>query len=506
MAIVKTKSTPKISTIKSPPLRQNSSESFQKPSSRQNSSESFQKPVNNPSRQNSNESFQKVKVSDSPLILARQNSDPKSEFPKVKISDSKIEETFPKVPAKAASPPKKIVSPPQRIFIPKDFNPPPNVSSPPVLISKLTRVNSIVEDNPVQKSFKPDLVKNVSRVEKPAFTPIISAPRDEKPVFAPTMPLPMIPTEEPPEILDLPAPIPIDPANQGDENNGVGDKIKIFEKAAENAATAGRLSRPGSMRRPRTERLPSDELPPPPPPAELSLSPAPLSFERQPSLTRAEFGSSRWPRSDCESEEPPRPRPEPQRIVRPEFRPLASPAEVTIRSPSLGAKIPDRFPSHGTAFRNVAATPPVSAPDDFEDHHKSCKTRGKYSVSRGSSYFTRGSEEIWLVKKKDIEEIEERVLDSFRRSGGPPVANSGAATLGRGRRQMYARSESLEPTSVGPRAQTLKRQSSVACTCGHDKKTRARSADSTAPPRVRSRSHGDDNNHAHVLDKYETLV
>lgn len=492
MLIAKSKSPPKVA-----PLRQNSSESFQRVGSRQSSSESFQKAVNNASRQNSSESFQKVRgVSESPATV-RQNSDPKSEFPKVKITELIKEEA--KVPAKVAPPPKKIVSPPQHVIIPKESTPSPKVTSPPVLISKLTRVNSIAEEKPVQKSFKPDIVMQ-------------EAPRVEKPAFAPTMPLPVIPTEEiPAESPDLPAAIAIEPEKPatGEENNGVGDKIKIFEKAAENAATAGRLSRPGSMRRPRTERLPSDELPPPPPPAELSLSPAPLSaFERQPSLTRAEFGSARWPRSDGESDaEPPRPRPEPQRIIRPEFRQLASPAEVTIRSPSLGAKIPERFTSHGTAFRNVAATTPAPVPapvDETEEHHKACKTRGKYSVSRGSSYFTRGSEEIWLVKKKDIEEIEERVLDSFRRSGGPP-SNSGAATLGRGRRQMYARSESLEPTSVG-RAHTLKRQTSVACTCGHDKKTRARSADSTAPPRARSRSHGDDAGHAHVLDKYETLV
>uniref|UniRef100_S4PZ03 Uncharacterized protein n=4 Tax=Pararge aegeria TaxID=116150 RepID=S4PZ03_9NEOP len=71
---------------------------------------------------------------------------------------------------------------------------------------------------------------------------------------------------------------------------------------------------------------------------------------------------------------------------------------------------------------------------------------------------------------------------------------------------MYARSESLDPQWAGSRAQTLKRQSSVACTCGHDKKTRGKSAGAEAAPRPRSRSHGDENNQGHVLDKYETLV
>lgn len=337
----------------------------------------------------------------------------------------------------------------------------------------------------------------------------------------------------------------------GDESNGVGDKIKKFEKAAEDASatTAGRMSRAGSVRgRPRTERLGSDgkdDLPPPATPFkdnvhfELStpstVEKAATVLERQQSLTRnSNANLSKWQRTD--SNETEKVKPEPQKIIKPEFKPIVSPGEVTIRSPSLGAKLPDQFPSHGTAFRNVGVASPDPARtaaqklnDDVntQNNVKACKFKNKekYSVSKGSSYFTRGSEEIWLVKKKDIEEIEERVLDSFRRAGGNmcmrsesmrPSSDSGQgasfthATMGRNKRQMYARSESLDPQWAGARSQTLKRQSSVACTCGHDKKTRAKSAGAetaaAAAARPRSRSHGDDNNQAHVLDKYETLV
>lgn len=345
----------------------------------------------------------------------------------------------------------------------------------------------------------------------------------------------------------------------GEESNGVGDKIKKFEKAAEDAsASVGRMSRPGSVRgRSRTERLGSDgkdDLPPPATPfkdnVHFDLAPqtnsapvekTPTVLERQQSLTR-NTNTVKWARADSNSADE-KPRPEPQRIIKPEFKPMASPVDVTIRSPSLGAKIPDQFPSHGTAFRNVASPDPArplpaipthqnhptpTAEDNFKAASCKFKTKEKsYSVSKGSSYFTRGSEEIWLVKKKDIEEIEERVLDSFRRAGGNvcmrsesmrPASEGGqgvgagsAATMGR-KRQMYARSESLDPTWAGARAHTLKRQSSVACTCGHDKKHTARKQDAPVhppahtPARPRSRSHGDDDKQQHVLDKYETLV
>lgn len=334
-----------------------------------------------------------------------------------------------------------------------------------------------------------------------------------------------------------------DKTAKSEESNGVGDKIKKFEKAAEDASgTLGRLSRPGSVRgRVRTERLGSDnsreELPPPATPfkdnVHFELAPAeraPTVLERQQSLSRsAASGVARWPRGEPDGEKA---RPEPQKIIKPEFKPMPSPVDVTIRSPSLGAKIADQFPSHGTAFRNVASPDPArsreqpqKANDDVntQNNFKTCKfkTKDKYSVSKGSSYFTRGSEEIWLVKKKDIEEIEERVLDSFRRAGGNvcmrsesmrPSSDSGQsasfahATMGRSKRTTYARSESLDPQWASARAHTLKRQSSVACTCGHDKKTRSKSANADTTPRPRSRSHGDENNQAHVLDKYETLV
>lgn len=335
--------------------------------------------------------------------------------------------------------------------------------------------------------------------------------------------------------------------SKSEESNGVCDKIKKFEKAAEDAnATVGRLSRPGSVRgRPRTERLGSDnsreDLPPPATPfkdnvhfdlgaATVPERPATV-LERQQSLTRnaTAAASVRWQPAAADVEKI---RPEPQKIIKPEFKPMPPmPLDVPIRSPSLGAKIGDQFPSHGTAFRNVASPDPTRSRDlhkinddvNTQNNFKTCKFKNKekYSVSKGSSYYTRGSEEIWLVKKKDIEEIEERVLDSFRRAGGNicmrsesvrPSSDSGQAvsfshaTMGRTKRQMYARSESLDPQWAGARAQTLKRQSSVACTCGHDKKTRAKSAGAETTPRPRSRSHGDENNQAHVLDKYETLV
>lgn len=333
-------------------------------------------------------------------------------------------------------------------------------------------------------------------------------------------------------------------AAEGEESNGVGDKIKIFEKAAEDANNSSKLSRPGSVRgRNKPERLGSDsskeDVPPTPPPrnetqktifSESRVFNPP--FERQSSLTKNINPNikkiSQGYSSDSEKVIK---KPEPQRIIKPEFKQLQTPAELTIRSPSLGAKMSDQFPSQGTAFRNVTA-PSDSARNEmshreafkFNDdvntqNNVKGKVRGKektYSVSKGSSYYTRGSEEIWLVKKKDIEEIEERVLDSIRRAGGNsgsregsrPSSESGQAsfmhaTIGR-KRQMYTRSESLDPQWSG-RAQTLKRQTSVACTCGHDKKPRAKSAgaDSSRP---RSRSHGDDNTQGHVLDKYETLV
>ncbi|XP_037293103.1 pollen-specific leucine-rich repeat extensin-like protein 2 [Manduca sexta] len=317
--------------------------------------------------------------------------------------------------------------------------------------------------------------------------------------------------------------------SKDEESNGVGDKIRKFEKAAEDAsASAGRLSRPGSVRgRSRDES--SQPATPFKEAAHFDLVPH----------NSVNSVAARWQRNEIPTDVD-KPRAEPQKIIKPEFKPLSSPAEVTIRSPSLGAKIADRFPSHGTAFRNVASPDPARPrePPKFEEDgptandFRSCKFRNKerHSVSKGSSYFTRGSEEIWLVKKKDIEEIEERVLDSFRRAGGalcvrsessrsaheagsgPAAAAVAAAAVGgtlRGRRHGYARSESLDPQWAGARAHTLKRQASVACTCGHDKKTRAKpggEAVAAAAARPRSRSHGDENEQAHVLDKYETLV
>ncbi|KAG7312391.1 hypothetical protein JYU34_001884 [Plutella xylostella] len=308
-------------------------------------------------------------------------------------------------------------------------------------------------------------------------------------------------TSDKPEVETPPPPIQNSITSEkakNEESNGVGDKIKKFEKAAEDAgssATLGRQSRAGSVRR----RLPSDpDLPPPP----LDLTPAPkIKAPPETNHKTADFELKK---------------PEPQKIIKPEFKPLQSNAEATIRSPSLGSKLGDQFPSSGTAFRNVADTPRHND-DNTHNNVKPCKFKNKdkysASVSKGSSYFTRGSEEIWLVKKKDIEEIEQRVLDSFHRAGGNVCVRESARassdggqaslshTLGRPRRQMYARSESLDPQHA-QRSQTLKRQTSVACTCGHDKKPRSKACDA----RPRSRSHGDDNSQTHVLDKYETLV
>ncbi|CAG5033432.1 unnamed protein product [Parnassius apollo] len=346
-----------------------------------------------------------------------------------------------------------------------------------------------------------------------------------------------------------------DSAGKLEESNGVGDKIRKFEKVAEDAsASVGKLSRPGSVRgKSRTDRLGSDskeEFPPPATPFKDNVffeSSAHsdkntstehhrnhTTLERQQSLTKNSVNLLKWQRSESTSLEGEKiiQKPEPQKIIKPEFKPMPSPVDVTIRSPSLGAKIADQFPSQCTAFRNVASPDTARTGRDnhkinedvnTQNNFKTCKLKNKekYAVSKGSSYFTRGSEEIWLVKKKDIEEIEERVLDSFRRAGGNlcmrsesmrPSSDSGQsvsfshATMGRNKRQMYARSESLDPQWAGTRSQTLKRQSSVACTCGHDKKTRAKSAGAEANTRPRSRSHGDDNNQCHVLDKYETLV
>lgn len=325
---------------------------------------------------------------------------------------------------------------------------------------------------------------------------------------------------------------------KNEESNGVGDKIKKFEKAAEDAS-AGRLSRPGSVRgRARTERIGSDskdDIPPATPFKDnlhFDLVPEKSSTvqDRQQNLTKNSVNSisAKWQRNDGNCSDSERVRPEPQKIIKPEFKPMPSSVDVPIRSPSLGVKMPDQFPSHGTAFRNVASPDTNRSRDKFnedvntQNNFKTCKMKKeKYSVTKGSGYFTRGSEEIWLVKKKDIEEIEERVLDSFRRAGGNvcmrsesmrPASDGGQsgvfthATMGRNKRQMYARSESLDPQWAGNRAQTLKRQTSVACTCGHDKKTRAKSTGAETTPRPRSRSHGDDNNQGQVLDKYETLV
>lgn len=308
---------------------------------------------------------------------------------------------------------------------------------------------------------------------------------------------------------------------KGDEWNGVGDKIKIFEKAASEANNGGgRVSRSGSIRlKVRSDRSITEieeDLPPATPFKDGANFDLP-STPNECSLTSVAMNSvntlaAKWQRNDITTDID-RPRPEPQKIIKPEFKPISSPADVTIRSPSLGAKIADRFPSHGTAFRNVAP-PDTSRNRDTVKFDDTCKFRNKerHSTGKTGGYYTRGSEEIWLVKKKDIEEIEDRVLDSFRRAGGScPRAeqNRTGHEHGQGasgRRHAYARSESHDPTWAGPRAHTLKRQTSVACTCGHERKTRTRTQQAEPSTRPRSRSHGDETEQPQVLDKYETLV
>ncbi|KAM3965887.1 uncharacterized protein ACR2FA_000221, partial [Aphomia sociella] len=448
--------------------------------------------------------------------------------------------------AVATPPRREAVSPPNRdSSLPSKTDSPPvktqiattNVVSPPVS-AKLNKTDSKGEDS----SVAPKLVRKDSFVKEAIL-------KNEKLSLSANGSI-----EKPPEKISTAAEnnkdetASKDKAGKGEESNGVGDKIKKFEKAAEDASVVGgggggvggggaRAGRSGSGRgRALCDRF--DDLPPPATPfkdnVHFDLGPttaslergAALQLDRQQSATKSNSPNPttvKWQRSDSGNAEPERIKPEPQKIVKPEFKPIQSQVDVTIRSPSLGTKIGDQFPSHGTAFRNVASPDPGrSTPHKFDDdvntqnNFKACKSKNKekYSVSKGSSYFTRGSEEIWLVKKKDIEEIEERVLDSFRRAGGNVCLRSestratsegGAAfphaTTGRGKRQAYARSESLDPGRAA-RAHTLKRQSSVACTCGHDKKTRPRPTDA---PRPRSRSHGDDAQ-PHVLDKYETLV
>lgn len=516
------------------------------------------------------------------------------------IETQKAKETPPKVasppirvmspPRKDMSPPKKEPSPPKSVVpqVKKEMSPPKKetliqkgeavvqknvadpkkeVTSPPVSVLKLNRSDSKVNDNSV--------AAKLSKVDTPPKKEVTSPPistfksnRAEPKVEENSVP-PKITKRESSLGKDGPAKTeklslvadnngatdngtikaPLSKAEEdkakADEKNGVGDKIKKFEKAAEDASsssnTLGRVSRAGSVRG-RTVRLGSDgkdDFPPPATPfkdnVHFDLGPdkpehANYSVERQQSFPKNSSPNptaTKWQRSESHEDKVIQ-KPEPQKIIKPEFKPMASAVDATIRSPSLGTKVPDQFPSHGTAFRNVASPDQARANvhkfnDDVNTqiNLKSCKLKNKekYSVSKGSSYFTRGSEEIWLVKKKDIEEIEERVLDSFRRAGGNicmrsesmrPSSDGGQsvsfthATMGRNKRQMYARSESLDPQWAGARAQTLKRQTSVACTCGHDKKTRAKSAGADTP-RPRSRSHGDDNQ-GHVLDKYETLV
>ncbi|GBP29506.1 Wiskott-Aldrich syndrome protein family member 1 [Eumeta japonica] len=452
---------------------------------------------------------------------------------------------------------------------------------PPVSTFKITKMESKPEKESIPKKI---IMNNEQKVTKEIATKM------EKPAVANDNNNPISKDVCTANIKNSNVPEPEQNSNteKSEESNGVGDKIKKFEKAAEDCANAGRLSRPGSVRRARSERLGSDSKdeplsPPPPPPPHPSVEHDRQSVaETRSALSERHHNIStvlspnlagiKWQKSGNEpadAEKAPR-KLEPQKIIKPEFKALQSPADATIRSPSLGSKIGERFPSHDTAFRNVSPAPasapaptPVSTtlpapvltdasipaavpayvaesqrPNEdvnTQNNFKSCKFKGKekYSVSKGSSYFTRGSEEIWLVKKKDIEEIEERVLDSFRRAGGSlcvrgdtrPASDGHAhahahATMGRTKRHMYARSESLDPQWAGTRAHTLKRQASVACTCGHDKKARAKSATPATPgptaasavaavdpPRPRSRSHGDDSNsHGHVLDKYETLV
>lgn len=443
---------------------------------------------------------------------------------------------------------KKVASPPsiRDVNSPKSKNdvisPPPSkvITSPPMNAFKFNKTEVKTEETATTKTKKDTVLAKDAPIKTEKLSLITSNEISEKNVNNDA------PNTNKTEDGDNEI-----PAKSG-ESNGVGDKIRKFEKAAEDASVnAGRLSRPGSVRgRSRTERLGSDgkdDLPPPATPfkdhvffdlgntdkngTETNVTNNTEPLERQ-SLTKGLVNSTatKWQRNDSTSLEEKIQKPEPQKIIKPEFKPMPSPVDVTIRSPSLGSKLPDQFPSHGTAFRNVASPDPARSnvhkfneEVNTQNNFKTCKfkTKEKYSVSKGSSYFTRGSEEIWLVKKKDIEEIEERVLDSFRRAGGNlcmrsesmrPSSDSGQsapfthATMGRTKRQMYARSESLDPQWAGARAQTLKRQSSVACTCGHDKKTRAKTTTTDSTARPRSRSHGDENNQAHVLDKYETLV
>ncbi|KAJ0174780.1 hypothetical protein K1T71_009888 [Dendrolimus kikuchii] len=462
----------------------------------------------------------------------------KVSMPKMEASVCKKSDSPPALPprraesppkTKSASPPKKEnFSPPKDVISPliKDVSTPPKkITSPPVFVLKSNRTDLKNDENHVTpKPMKKETTLNREvpvKVEKLSLV----ATEIDKPIDK---------EESKPKVEENEC--------MNEETNGVGDKIKKFEKAAEDAS-AGRLSRPGSVRgRARTERIGSDgkdDLPPATPFKDnlhFDLTPAPEKIasiqERQQNLAKNSMNSisAKWQRNDGNCSDSERVRPEPQKIIKPEFKPMPSAVDVPIRSPSLGVKIPDQFPSHGTAFRNVASPDTNRTRDKFnedvntQNNFKTCKLKKeKYSVTKGSGYFTRGSEEIWLVKKKDIEEIEERVLDSFRRAGGNvclrsesmrPSSDGGQsavfthATMGRNKRQMYARSESLDPQWAGNRAQTLKRQSSVACTCGHDKKTRAKSAGAETTPRPRSKSHGDDNNQGqgHVLDKYETLV
>ncbi|XP_041981939.1 uncharacterized protein LOC121735251 [Aricia agestis] len=480
-------------------------------------------------------------------------NEPPIEFPK-KSSPPMDSPSPPK--CKVPSPPLKVTSPPtvKNVFTTQNQDKEDNaaknnyitlstkVSSPPktdkltsfsggVLsnIQKFNRVDSKNEDDTAK-------VKKEVAKEMPLKTEKLSLPAPKNNDTKPNVTEPEVKQED--KSLkaaaqdDIPKKVDTEPPKADDkseENNGVGDKIRIFEKAAEDAsANAGRLSRPGSVRgRSRTERLGSDsDLPPPATPFKDNIFFENNSektntlnhrntLERQPSITGSV--AAKWQRNDSSEEKIQKP--EPQKIIKPEFKPMPSPVDLTIRSPSLGAKIPDQFPSQGTAFRNVASpdtarTNANKAAEDLKAYK--LKNKQKLSVSKGTSYFSSVSNEVWLVKKKDIEEIEERVLDSFRRAGGNvcmrsetmrPSSDSGQsafthATMGR-KRQMYARSESLDPQWANARAQTLKRQSSVACTCGHDKKTKGKSAET---PRPRSRSHGDENNQSHVLDKYETLV
>lgn len=476
-------------------------------------------------------------------------------------------------PAKLTSPPKNVVSPPKREPAPaKSVSPPKqNVTSPPpVSVTKTNRSDITLDENSV--AAKASKIEAAAQSNKDVTSPPVSMVKINRTDSKESSVPPKVPKRENSLGKEVPAKTELsvaadnsnitsnvksdsssnsspkvgENADKDKEAAGVGDKIKKFEKAAEDAsANVGRLSRPGSVRgRSRTERLGSDgkdDFPPPATPfkdnVHFDLGPVEkidkVYPERKQCATKTTSPNvatttAKWQRSDSHEEKLIQ-KPEPQKIIKPEFKPMPSPVDVTIRSPSLGAKLPDQFPSHGTAFRNVASPDQARNVHKFNDdvntqnNLKPCKLKNKekYSVSKGSSYFTRGSEEIWLVKKKDIEEIEERVLDSFRRAGGNvclrsesmrPSSDSGQgasfahATMGRNKRQMYARSESLDPQWAGARAQTLKRQTSVACTCGHDKKTRAKSAGPDATARPRSRSHGDDNNQGHVLDKYETLV